>query len=126
MRLALEQQRQQHNATCRKMILDFNASVSRSMRRDTRVVERVRKYCHAAMDIAHPHRLHAELRHKSLEVDASAGSAANGRAAQAAATPWRYDGLDLSTPWQSQHNQRLPKLAYIVLISPNDSASAGT
>ena len=102
------------------MILDFNASASRAMRLDTHVVERVRKYCHAAMDIAHPHRLHAELRQ-----NAPAESAAEGRAAQAAATPWRYDGLDLSTPWQSQHNQRLPKLAYIVLISPTDSASAG-
>ena len=125
MRTALEQEQQHHNATCWQMILDFNASMGRATRDDTHVVERVREYCHAAMDVSHPYRLHAEMvRQQKLEANSVASTSADG-SAQIAAMSWRYHGLDLSTPWQSRKEQRLPRLAYVVLISPTDSPAAG-
>ena len=98
------------------MILDFNASASAAshLRRETPVVDYVKTRCHAAIDVAHPHRLHHEMLKRQRFLDELAATAmattsnasfapdSPASAAKGAALSWRYQGLDLTTKGHSE------------------------
>ena len=112
---------QQPQKSCRQMILDFNASmgVAAQERHETPLAERVRTHCHAAMnDAADPsfHALHSQLIRRQRN--------SSTLFPESIANSWRYDGLDLGSRWQSLGDERPPRLAYILLISPSDAATA--
>ena len=106
------------HSRCSERILAFNASMSAEsasgLWRDTHIVPRVRMHCHAAISAAPPHRLHRELLQREKAPD-SLPHRLQG---------WRYQGLQLRATAHSKPLQRLPRLAYMLLMAPSDSPAA--